>query len=112
MCLYPECSLACEPQAGQGQAGTGPPSPSHAEITVSGSGLAQDAVYQLAITVRDRAASRIQERVYLVLPHTQPVTLRLSSLPWQAPTTPPRPEQALDGQLPTVEGVEARIDIP
>jgi hypothetical protein len=47
-----------------------------------------------------------------VLPHTQPVTLRLSSPPWQAPTTPPRPEQALDGQLPTAEGVAVRIDIP
>ena len=112
MCLYPECSLACEPQAGQGQASTDPPSPSHAEITVSGSGLAQDAVYQLALTVRDRVAYRIQERVYLVLPHNQPVMLRLSSLPSLDPTTPPRPEQAPIGQSPIAEGVGVRIDIP
>lgn len=112
MCLYPVDSSAYAPQAVQDQASTSLPSPGPATITVSGSGLAPDAVYQLAITVRDRVAYRIQERVYLVLPHTRPVTLRLSSLPWQAPTAPPTPEQALDGQLPTAEGVAARIDIP
>ena len=112
MCLYPEYSLACEPQAVQDRAETAHPLPSHAEITVSGSGLAQDAVYQLALTVRDRAGYRIQERVYLVLPHNQPVTLRLSSPPWQAPTTPPRLEQAPIGQSPIAEGVGVRIDIP
>jgi hypothetical protein len=36
----------------------------------------------------------------------------LSSLPWQVPTAPPSSGQALVGQLPTVEGVAVRIDIP
>ena len=112
MCLYPEYSLACEPQAVQDRAETAHPLPSHAEITVSGSGLAPDAVYQLALTVRDRAASRIQERVYLALPHNRHVTLRLSCLPSLDPTAPPMPERAPAGQSPTAEGVEARIDIP
>ena len=112
MCLYPEYSLACEPQAVQDRAETAHPLPSHAEITVSGSGLAQDAVYQLALTVRDRAGYRIQERVYLALPHNRPVTLRLSSPLWQAPTAQLELEQVPGPPPPIAEGVEARIDIP
>ena len=112
MRAYPGYSTACTDPVGQGQASTTHPSPDHATITVSGSGLAPGVVYQIVVTARDRVGSRILERVSLELPHTQPVTLRLSSLPSPVPTALPSSGQALVGQLPTVEGVEARIDIP
>ena len=112
MSLYPEYSTACAPQAGQDQAGISRPLPGPATITVSGSGLAPDVVYQIAVTARSRVGYRILERVSLELPHTQPVTLRLSSLPSPVPTALPSSGQALVGQLPTVEGVAVRIDIP
>ena len=112
MSLYPEYSTACAPQAGQDQAGISRPLPGPATITVSGSGLAPDVVYQIAVTARSRVESHILERVSLELPHNQPVMLRLSSPPWQVPTALPSSGQALVGQLPTVEGVAVRIDIP
>ena len=112
MSLYPECSMVYAPQVGQDQAGTSHPLPGHATITVSGSGLAPGVVYQIAVTARDRVGSRILERVSLELPPDQPVTLRLSCLPSQAPTVQLMTVPELSGLLPTVEGVEARIDIP
>ena len=112
MRAYPGYSTACTDPVGQDQASTTHPSPDHATITVSGSGLAPGVVYQIAVTARSRVGYRILERVSLALPHTQPVTLRLSSLPSPVPTALPSSGQALVGQLPTVEGVEARIDIP
>lgn len=112
MRAYPGYSTACTDPVGQGQVGTSHPSPDHATITVSGSGLAPGVVYQIAIIVQDPFESHILERVSLELLPDQPVALRLSCLPWQAPTALPSSGQALVGQLPTVEGVEARIDIP
>ena len=112
MSLYPEYSTACAPQAGQDQAGISRPLPGPATITVSGSGLAPGVVYQIVVTARDRVGSRILERVSLELPPDQPVTLRLSCLPSQAPTVQLMTVPELSGLLPTVEGVEARIDIP
>ena len=112
MRAYPGYSTAYTDPVGQDQASTTHPSPDHATITVSGSGLAPDVVYQIAVTARSRVGYRILERVSLELLPDQPVALRLSCLPWQAPTALPSSGQALVGQLPTVEGVEARIDIP
>lgn len=112
MRAYPGYSTACTDPVGRDQASTSHPSPGHATITVSGSGLAPGVVYQIVVIVQDPFESHILERVSLELLPDQPVTLRLSSLPWQAPTAPPSSGQALVGQLPTVEGVEARIDIP
>ena len=112
MCLYLTDSSACAPQAVRDREGTVRPLTGPATITVSGSGLAPGVVYQIVVTARSRVGYRILERVSLALPHTQPVTLRLSSLPSPVPTAPPSSGQALVGQLPTVEGVEARIDIP
>ena len=112
MSLYPEYSTACTAQAGQDQVDTSHPSAGHVTITVSGSGLAPGVVYQIAVTARSRVGYRILERVSLVLPHNQPVMLRLSSPPSPVPTAPPSSGQALVGQLPTVEGVAVRIDIP
>jgi len=112
MRAYPGYSTACTDPVGQGQVGTSHPSPGHATITVSGSGLAPGVVYQIVVTARSRVGYHILERVSLELLPDQPVTLRLSCLPWQAPTALPSSGQALVGQLPTVEGVAVRIDIP
>ena len=112
MRAYPGYSTACTDPVGQGQVGTTHPSPDHATIIVSGSGLAPGVVYQIVVTARDRVGSRILERVSLELPPDQPVTLRLSCLPSQAPTVQLMTVPELSGLLPTVEGVEARIDIP
>lgn len=112
MSLYPGYSKACTLPVGQGQASTSHPLPDHATITVSGSGLAPDVVYQIVVTARVRVGCRILERVSLELPPDRPVALRLSCLPLPDPTALPSSGQALVGQLPTVEGVEARIDIP
>ena len=112
MSLYPECSMVYAPQVGQDQASTTHPSPDHATITVSGSGLAPGVVYQIAVTARSRVGYRILERVSLALLPDRPVVLKLSCLPSPVPTALPSSGQALNGQSPTVEGVEARIDIP
>ena len=112
MSLYPECSMVYAPQVGQDQAGTSHPLPGHATITVSGSGLAPGVVYQIAVTARSRVGYRILERVSLELLPDRPVVLKLSCLPSPVPTALPSSGQALNGQSPTVEGVEARIDIP
>ena len=112
MSLYPECSMVYAPQVGQDQASTTHPSPDHATITVSGSGLALGVVYQIAVTARSRVGYRILERVSLELLPDRPVVLKLSCLPSPVPTALPSSGQALNGQSPTVEGVEARIDIP
>lgn len=112
MSLYPEYSKACTLPVGQGQVGTSHPLPDHATITVSGSGLAQDVVYQIAVTARSRVGCCILERVSLELPPDRPAELRLSCLPSQGPTVQLKIEPGLAGLRPTVEGVEARIDIP
>ena len=112
MSLYPEYSTACTAQAGQDQVDTSHPSAGHVTITVSGSGLAPGVVYQIAVTARSRVGYRILERVSLELPPDQPVELRLSCLPLPVPTVRPDFGQVLAGLQPTVEGVEARIDIP
>ena len=112
MSLYPEYSKACTLPVGQGRVGTSHPLPDHATITVSGSGLAQDVVYQIAVTARSRVGCCILERVSLELLPDRPVELRLSCLPSLVPTAPPNFGPVLAGLQPTVEGVEARIDIP
>ena len=112
MRAYPGYSTACTDPVGQGQVGTSPPSPGHATITVSGSGLAQGVVYQLAVIARDRVGCRTLEKVSLELQNNQPATLVLSCLPSPDPTVRLKIEPGLAGLRPTVEGVEARIDIP
>lgn len=112
MRAYPGYSTAYTALVGQDQASTSHPLPGHATITVSGSGLAPDVVYQIAVTARSRVGYRILERVSLELLPDRPVVLKLSCLPSPVPTALPSSGQALVGQLPTVEGVEARIDIP
>ena len=112
MRAYPEYSRAYTAPADQDQASTSHPLPDHATITVSGSGLAQDVVYQIAVIARDRVGCRILERVSLELPPDRPAELRLSCLPSQGPTVQLKIEPGLAGLRPTVEGVEARIDIP
>lgn len=112
MCLYLTDSSACAPQAVRDREGTVRPLTGPATITVSGSGLAQGVVYQLAVIARDRVGCRTLEKVSLELQNNQPATLVLSCLPSPDPIVPPSSGQALVGQLPTVEGVEARIDIP
>lgn len=112
MCLYPEDSKACTPQAAQGRAGTSRPLTPPATITVSGSGLVPGVVYQIAVTARDRVGCRILEMVCLELPHTRPVTLELSCLPLPDPTGRSSFGLARADRLPSAEVVEARIDIP
>ena len=112
MCLYPRYSTACTDQSAQGLDGTGQPWTPLALVTAEVSGLAPGVVYRIAIIVQDPFESHILERVSLELLPDQPVALRLSCLPWQAPTALPSSGQALVGQLPTVEGAAVRIDIP
>lgn len=112
MCLYLTDSSACAPQAVQDREGTARPLPPPATITVSGSGLAQGVVYQLAVTARDRVGCRTPEKVSLELQNNQPATLVLSCLPSPDPTIRLKIEPGLAGLRPIAEGVEARIDIP
>ena len=79
---------------------------------VPASALVQVEVCQVAITIRDLAGCLVLETAPLLIPKHQLEELVLSYPPWQAPTAQSCSEQAPAHQSPTVEGVEARIDIP
>ena len=112
MCLYPRYASACTDQSAQGLDGTGQPWTPRALVTAEVSGLAPGVECQIAVTTWGPVGSDTRETVCRFLQNKQPVTLELSSLPWQVPTALPSSGQALVGQLPTVEGVAVRIDIP
>ena len=112
MCLYPRYSSACTDQAAQGLDGTGQPWTPLALVTAEVSGLAPGVECQIAVTTWGPVGSDTRETVCRFLQNKQPVTLELSSLPWQVPTAPPSSGQEQGCQLPIAEGVEARIDIP